>query len=192
VIGGELEDDDVFAAVLAGLQRGDDRAAEAVFSALHHRLLRYFRARGHRAPDDLAAEVWEAVAAAIGTFSGTWPWFRAWVFVIAHRRSVEDARRGARRRTDPHDDTAFAELVASEQPEDDVVEQDATSRAIALLARHLPEDQAEVVLLRVVAGLDAADVATAMGRTENWVRVTQHRALRKLADRIGSKEGVTR
>ena len=163
-----------------------------MFAALHHRLLRYFQARGHRAADDLAAEVWEAVAARIGSFSGTWPSFRAWVFVIAHRRSVENVRRAARRRTDPHDDSAFTDLVATEHPEEEVVEQDATGRAVALLARHLPEDQAEVVLLRVVAGLDVADVAMAMDRSEAWVRVTQHRALRKLADRLGSKEGVTR
>ena len=190
--GGELEDDDVFASVLAGLQTGDDRSAEVVFAALHHRLLRYFRARGHRAPEDLTAEVWAAVATAIGSFSGTWPSFRAWVFVVAHRRSVEYTRRSARRRTDPHDDSVFADLAAADRPEDEVAESDATARAIALLARHLPEDQSEVVLLRVIGGLDATEVAEAMGRTENWVRVTQHRALRRLADRLGSREGVTR
>ena len=174
MIGGDLEDGEVFAAVLAGLKAGDDRAAEVVFGELHHRLLRYFRARGHRLPDDLAAEVWEAVASGVGTFEGGWPSFRAWVFVIAHRRSIEHVRRSARRRTDVDDGSAFADVAAPDGPEEQVVERDATSRAIALLTRHLPDDQAEVVLLRVIAGLDVAEVATAVDRSENWVRVTQH------------------
>jgi hypothetical protein len=52
-------------------------------------------------------------------------------------------------------------------------------------------------LLRVVGGLDVAHVAAVMGRTANWVRVMQHRALRRLASRFptpttdSSTEGST-
>jgi RNA polymerase sigma-70 factor, ECF subfamily len=61
-----------------------------------------------------------------------------------------------------------------------------------LMFELLPRDQAEVVLLRVLGDLDADQVAEIMGRSANWVRVTQHRALRRLADRLGPKVGVTR
>jgi len=53
--------------------------------------------------------------------------------------------------------------------------------ALDLIARSLPVDQAEVLTLRIVADLDVAQVAIVMGRTSNWVRVNQHRALRHLA-----------
>jgi DNA-directed RNA polymerase specialized sigma24 family protein len=55
----------------------------------------------------------------------------------------------------------------------------------------LPPDHAEVVLLRVLGDLDAAHVAEVMGRSVSWVRVTQHRALRRLAERVGSRLDVT-
>jgi RNA polymerase sigma-70 factor (ECF subfamily) len=45
----------------------------------------------------------------------------------------------------------------------------------------LPPDQAEVVLLRVVAGLSVEAVAAVTGKRTGTVRVTAHRGLRKLA-----------
>ena len=54
----------------------------------------------------------------------------------------------------------------------------------------LSEEQAEVILLRVVADLPVAEVARITGRTAGAVRVMQHRALRKLAE-IFSEEVVT-
>jgi RNA polymerase sigma-70 factor (ECF subfamily) len=53
--------------------------------------------------------------------------------------------------------------------------------AIDRIAR-LPRPQAEVVLLRVVAGFSADEVAEMTGRSAGAVRVLQHRALRRMAD----------
>ena len=77
-------------------------------------------------------------------------------------------------------------------PDRDAIEHLSGAEAATWIRRLLPPDQAEVVLLRVVADLDAAAVGVVMGRSESWVRVTQHRALRRLADRLGAKLGVTR
>jgi RNA polymerase sigma-70 factor, ECF subfamily len=56
--------------------------------------------------------------------------------------------------------------------------------------RTLPRDQAEVVLLRVVAGLDVAQVATITGKRPDTVRVVAHRALRRLARRLDADDRV--
>jgi RNA polymerase sigma-70 factor (ECF subfamily) len=45
----------------------------------------------------------------------------------------------------------------------------------------LPPDQAEVILLRVGAGLDGPRVAELVGKRPGAVRVLQHRGLRRLA-----------
>ena len=45
----------------------------------------------------------------------------------------------------------------------------------------LPPEQADVILLRVVEGLDVEEVAKALGRPPATVRSLQHRALRRLA-----------
>jgi RNA polymerase sigma-70 factor, ECF subfamily len=49
----------------------------------------------------------------------------------------------------------------------------------------LPHDQAEVVLLRVLAGLGVEQVARILGKRPGAVRVLAHRGLRRLAERLG-------
>src|SRR6266511_3291378 len=68
---------------------------------------------------------------------------------------------------------------------DHVLEAIATRAARALIAE-LPPDQAEVVTLRVVAGLDVAQVAEIVGKRAGAVRVLAHRGLRRLAERLGA------
>lgn len=59
-------------------------------------------------------------------------------------------------------------------------ERAATTAALRAVAG-LPPDQAELVMLRVVAGLDVATVATLVGKSPGAVRVAVHRALKTLA-----------
>ena len=65
-----------------------------------------------------------------------------------------------------------------------VLDQISAQGALDLIASSLPPDQAEVLLLRVIGELDVAHVAEVLDRTPNWVRVTQHRALRRLAEKL--------
>jgi RNA polymerase sigma-70 factor (ECF subfamily) len=48
----------------------------------------------------------------------------------------------------------------------------------------LPPDQAEAVMLRVVAGLDVAQTAKVLGKRPGAVRVAALRGLRRLAERV--------
>ena len=52
----------------------------------------------------------------------------------------------------------------------------------------LSADQAEVLLLRVLADLDVDQVAAIVQRSPNWVRVTQHQTMTNLAKRLGPKD----
>ena len=78
-----------------------------------------------------------------------------------------------------------ADRPAADDPAAAALESLATERALALIAQ-LPPDQAEVVMLRVVAGLDVARVATIVGKRPGTVRVLGHRGLRRLAELLGS------
>jgi RNA polymerase sigma-70 factor (ECF subfamily) len=64
-----------------------------------------------------------------------------------------------------------------------------TRAAVALISR-LPPLQAEVILLRVVAGLDTEAVAELVDRSPGAVRVAAHRGLRRLAAILAGR-GVT-
>jgi RNA polymerase sigma-70 factor (ECF subfamily) len=48
--------------------------------------------------------------------------------------------------------------------------------------RQLSPDQADAVLLRIVADMDVGQVAEVMGRSEGAVRVLVHRGLHRLRD----------
>lgn len=64
-----------------------------------------------------------------------------------------------------------------------VVDEISAQEAVDRLVSDLPVEQAEVVLLRVLAGLSCEQVARVMGIRPGTVRVLQHRALRKLSSK---------
>jgi RNA polymerase sigma-70 factor, ECF subfamily len=115
--------------------------------------------------------------------------FRAWVFTVARHRAVDRWRRRAGRHDELVPLEALADLPALDDPAEAALDAISTRAAVALLAS-LPPDQAEVVLLRVVAGLDVAQVATITGKRPGTVRVIAHRALRRLAQRLGADARV--
>jgi len=185
-----LDDDGEFASVLEAAQAGQEWAAARLFTELHPRISRFLCSQASGAGDDLTSEVWLAIAGGLGEFRGDSSGFRAWAFTIARRRLVDHRRRVTRRRTDVAPVETFAVLPARDAPDHEAIELLAGQEAAEFVVSILPPDQAEVILLRVLGDLDAEQVATMMGRSPNWVRVTQHRALRKLADRLGSRIDV--
>jgi RNA polymerase sigma-70 factor (ECF subfamily) len=66
----------------------------------------------------------------------------------------------------------------------------ATQDALAII-RRLPPLQAEVIVLRVVAGLGTDEVAQLLGRSPGAIRVAAHRGLQRLACLL-AEMGVTR
>jgi RNA polymerase sigma-70 factor (ECF subfamily) len=165
-------------AILARACAGDSDALRALFRAYHPRLLRFLRALEPRVADDLAGDVWLAVAGAIGRFEGGEAGFRAWLFAIARNRLADHRRRAARRaQLVPLDDDPAARDDPAATALDQLSAQDAIDRLVA----ELSPDQTEVVLLRVVGGLSADEVAALTGRSPGSVRVIQHRALKRLA-----------
>ena len=194
---GRVASGEAFESVLVAAQAGAEWAFAALYDDFNPRLLRYFVARAPRVADDLAAETWLGVAGGLRTFAGDEPSFRSWLFTIAHRRLVDHWRDqaadagGATSGTygmAAHAPTPGADL--SQGPEEIVVGADSAQAAARKIASLLSPDQAEVILLRVVGGLDLEQVAEVLGKRPGTIRVLQHRALKKLAREI-SLEDVT-
>jgi RNA polymerase sigma-70 factor (ECF subfamily) len=183
-------DDAAFADVIGGARAGEHWAAEVLFIDLQPRLLRFLRSAEPRVADDLAGDVWLGIAQGIHAFEGDLAGFRSWVFTIARRRLMDHRRRAVRRATDPFEQQMFAELADDSDVADAALDALSAQQAADLIAAVLPADQAEVLLLRVLGDLDVAHVAEVLDRTPNWVRVTQHRALRRLADHLHAVEAV--
>jgi RNA polymerase sigma-70 factor (ECF subfamily) len=122
-------------------------------------------------------------------FTGDEAAWRAWLFTTARRRLLDQARLRKRRPAEPLDEISPADLPRAPATEQVALENIATERAIALVSR-LPGPQAEVIMLRVVAGMDTDAIAELLGKSPGNIRVTAHRGLRKLEAML-SEAGVT-
>jgi RNA polymerase sigma-70 factor (ECF subfamily) len=186
-----------FDAVLTAAARGDEQAFAVLWRELQPALLRYLRVVAPTVSEDLASETWLEVARGLGRFNGGEMGFRSWVFTVARHRTVDWRRREVRHPTVPVPPEAIPERSAPGDAADPVLEAISTRAALALIAR-LPPDQAEVVTLRVVAGLDVAQVAAVVDKRDGAVRVLSHRGLRRLAELLeedvtmSRRRGVTR
>jgi RNA polymerase sigma-70 factor, ECF subfamily len=186
-----------FREVLADAQAGDEAAFTVIFRDVQPALLRYLRLI---APDaeDVAGDTWLQVVSGLGRFRGQEPEFRAWLFTIARHRAADSGRSRARRPAVPLEMTEAEHLLTSPDAADQALEAVSTRAVLELIAT-LPGDQAEIIMLRVVAGLDAREVARIVDKTPGAVRVAAHRGLRRLAalaglpatERAGTRPGVT-
>ncbi|HEV8652167.1 MAG TPA: RNA polymerase sigma factor [Actinomycetes bacterium] len=172
-----------FPSVLAAAQRGDEQAFAALWRDLQPALLRYLRVAAPAAAEDLAAETWLGVVQGLERFEGDEQGFRSWVFTLARHRAVDWHRWVARRPPVSVPVELLDERAAPDDPAATALEALSTRDALMLIAG-LPDDQAEVVALRVIAGLDVAEVARIVGKRPGTVRVLAHRGLRRLAQRL--------
>jgi RNA polymerase sigma-70 factor (ECF subfamily) len=137
----------------------------------------FARARGVRDPEDLMQDVFVGVARGLATFSGEWKAFRAWVLTIAYRPIIDHRRRASR---SPVPSASPEEASSAEPtPEDLVTTRAEVGKALAALDV-LSDTERDVVLLRIIAGLDTDAVARAVGKRPGNVRVIQSRALQRI------------
>ena len=172
-------DNDHFKRVLRKAKAGDEKAFVELYQEFHPPLLRFLMARSFHDGEDIASEVWMTVAKGLGSFQGDEGGFRAWVFTTARRRLIDLARRRASR--PPQTELPDTEFMAF----DTVTDQLEMQEAIEELTKGLSEEQSEVLLLKVLGGFDAKEIAAITGRTEGSVRTMQHRILKALAQKFG-------
>jgi len=187
-----LFQDSRFVDVLVGARSGDEAAFAELWRSHNPGLLRFLS--GLSSEDDardVASTVWLEVVRTLQTFDGDADGFRAWIFTIARSRLI-DLRRFRGRRISTVD-ADFESRERSDESNDPsrLIEEDVSTRAAIALISKLPEKQAEVVLLRVIADLDVDTVAAMLGKSAGVVRVLSHRGLKRLAELV-AESGVTR
>jgi RNA polymerase sigma-70 factor, ECF subfamily len=176
-----LADEDLSTALRAAIT-GDAHGFAILWRSLQPAVLRYLSVVCPQAAEDVASETWLQVSKDLSGFRGDTVAFRVWLFRIARHRGIDENRRASRRREEAHDAVdSLGEGALVRDISLDVIESADTARALALIGA-LPRDQAEAVLLRVVAGLDVASTAKVLGKRPGAVRIAAMRGLRRLAE----------
>jgi RNA polymerase sigma-70 factor (ECF subfamily) len=179
-----------FPGVLGAARGSEEWAIAALWRDLHPRLLRYLRVMLAASDvEDVASEIWLEVAAGLSRFDGEWDAFRGWVFTIARLRVIDTRRRAHRRRTTAVEQQEITRLLDARLPASPRGSSAELEAALGWL-RRLPHDQAEVLLLRVLADLSCEQVAEVIGKRSGAVRALQHRAAKRLREEMNDA-GVT-
>lgn len=163
---------------------GDRASLEQLIEAIHPMIVRYCRSRvGTEQPavggvDDVAQEVCLAVVAALPGYRRSRTPFLGFVYGIAAHKVADAHRASARIRSVPVPEVPDAADDAV-TPEEQVMRSATAARIDEVLAT-LPDQQQEILRLRVVVGLSAEQTASALSMSTGAVRVAQHRALGRL------------
>ncbi|HET6550020.1 MAG TPA: sigma-70 family RNA polymerase sigma factor [Solirubrobacter sp.] len=164
--------DALVAAAAERAREGDDDGLRLLFLLYSDNVFGYVLAivRDEHDAEDITSEVFARLPRALGHYrTGATP-FAAWLLRVARNAALDHLRA---QRSVP-----LAEIHASgETAELQARERLADLRA-ALAA--LPEDQRQVMLLRLIAGLTPGEIALRLERSVDAVHALQHRARRRL------------
>ncbi len=136
----------------------------------------YYRVGDAELAEDLRAEVFLRMLEGMHRYEDRgWP-ISAWLYRIAHDRTIDTLRRRSRRPQLPLE--AWSETCEGPERLVDIrLDREELRRKID----ELTESQRQVILLRFMGDLSVQEVATRMGRTEGAVKALQHRGLQNLA-----------
>jgi RNA polymerase sigma-70 factor (ECF subfamily) len=135
--------------------------------------------------EQLARATWNDIASGLASFDGDEASFRRWVFAVARGHLIDASERSNRIRP-PADTGRLGHIATSPvRPVDE---------ALVRIGSLKPE-QADVLLLRTVGGLDVLEVAEITGETADVVRLAEAEGLEQLrrwsdegrVDRVGTR-----
>jgi RNA polymerase sigma-70 factor (ECF subfamily) len=187
-------DDD--AALVAGLQAGDEHAFATLVRRYQPALLRLAHATvGSRAvAQEVTQDTWMAVVRGVDRFEGRSS-FKTWLFRIQLNRARTAASREQRAgRPQAIDDERFDASGAwavppepwADRAEDKLMAEQLARRVQALLD-DLPDAQRQVVVLRDVEGLPPSEVAEMLGVSDGNQRVLLHRGRARLRQLLAAE-----
>lgn len=152
------------------------------FGPLYHRYLpemlafSYRRLGNHSEAEDMTAEIFRKAFSGRQSFRGGS--FRKWIYTIALNTLRDHAAR-------PMPPVELVDLVSDPSPGPEELAVRAVSDAeVRAAVLQLPEEWQLVVELRI-QGFRCTEVAEVIGRDADWVRLTHHRALERLARELG-------
>ncbi len=164
---------------------GDADAFAALYERYVDRVYRhaYYYMGTRTDAEDVAQQTFLRAWQAIGRYRRSNAPILAWFLTIAGRTAISQLRRNR----ELPGGLSERDEAAEDDPQDLVARID-TCDHVRKAVLHLSSDRQQVIVLRFIEGLSIAEVAAAMGKTENNVSVAQHRALKDLKRLLASNQ----
>ncbi|MFP3579553.1 sigma-70 family RNA polymerase sigma factor [Arthrobacter sp. SIMBA_036] len=161
----------------------------AVYRTFAGPVLGYLTAKGVADPEAGMQEVFLAVLPRLADISGGMGGLRTFIFSVAHARMVDEHRKQSRA-PEHHEFEPERDPRESRSAESEAMHLMAPGEVMELLA-YLNDDQREVLILRIIAGLTVEQVAGILGKSAGAVKQLQRRALIVLRENSAVKEYVS-
>ena len=171
-----------FESVLAAARTGAKWACTQLWLEYSPAVAAFLKARGSREPEDLTSEVFLALFDQLPKFEGGPAELRSFIFSIAYRRLVDELRMRTRR-GEAAEFTVDIDPRSVDSAETAAIQNLGDADAARLLDE-LPQDQRDVMVLRIVADLTVEQVAEVLGKRAGAVKALQRRALENLRKKL--------
>jgi RNA polymerase sigma-70 factor, ECF subfamily len=169
--------------VMAGARAGDSQALGTLYELYSVAIYRYLcrRTGDSEVAQDLTSGVFLKVLEAIQSQHCWQESFSGWLYRVARNQLIDHVRAVAHRpQTELQDTIPCSQAAAME----DNVERSCTADEVRLALKDLRPAHTQVLVLRFGDGLSHAEVGRLLGKNENTVKVTQHRALKALKTKL--------
>jgi RNA polymerase sigma-70 factor, ECF subfamily len=166
---------------------GDVRSIDALFELHHRTIYRFVLGRifgNHDDAEDITSAVFEKMVKALPRYEYRGRPFISWLYQIAVNEANDHGRRKQARPSSPIMDMDVADPHSG--PEG-LVEQRLMLGDVYEAMQHLPEAQRRVLELRFGADRSVRETAQILNKSENNVKVLQHKALERLKKLLGGK-----
>jgi RNA polymerase sigma-70 factor, ECF subfamily len=159
-----------------------------VYARYSDRIYGYCLRRLDSVPDaeDLTSQVFERAMAGLDGYRGGS--VAAWLFRIARNAVIDYVRR---RKPAVPLDAAPPHLVSDDPSPIDQLLHAERWQTVRSLIDDLPDDQADLLVMRIVGGLSAEEIGEVFGKSAGAVRVELHRIVKKLRVRYAQCESET-
>ena len=136
----------------------------------------FFQTKDKFLSEDLAQDVFIRIWKAVGSYDAKKGAFTSWMYRIAHNLLIDHYRSKKALHLKEGLEASYSEDWLEKLDRNDKLEK------IKEALSKLPQDYQEVVILRFFEDLGVEEVSVIMDKSEENIRVIQHRAIRKLKE----------
>ncbi len=162
-------------------QKGDTDALGILYEYYFPRVFRFVSVRVFQQEDaeDIVNDIFMRIVSNINRFRWEGAPFGAWVFRIARNEVVNHIRRSSRQLAK---EPLFDSIPDEKRDHVGDLEKEEALEYVRIASTSLPAAQRDVIALRFGADLSVAETAKVLGKTENNIKVLQHKAIVRLRE----------